>query len=360
MNKTTTMPHPAMPHPARVRAAGALVAFAAAFLGGCGKADPAPPAAPEGVAAKATAAIHALAGKPAADADGNASAETVAKAARGDLACPPKIATAARDPAAPVDDIQGVRPGLSFEEASAAVLCTGPLLVATPAQGRGFDLTVAGRRGRPEGVRQGFTARDAEARVVKSSRQIMKELQDGAMARGMNALREDLKPGQAKWFVATMGIPGQERVLSVAREERFAEGQNPTVDGVLEALVKKYGRPSLAAMPSATQLPLLRWVTDPSGQPVAQGMALAQRCAGTSDPDGSVNVTPDCGTVVQALLMPLKTNPGLVDRLQVGVVAQGGGWRLLRATEQGLGAADQQRRADEVAKANRNAKGPNL
>ncbi len=336
----------------------AAAAVVIATLTACGKSEPAPPAAPgQGVAATANAAIAALTGKPG---DGSASAEDVAKAARGDLSCPPRIVTPARAATAVVDDIQGVRPGLSYDEASAAVLCTNPLLVATPAQSRGFDLTVAGRKGRPDGVRQGFTAREAQPRVVKTSKQIMKELQDSAMARGANALREDLKPGQAKWFVATMRVPGQERVLSVAREERFAEGRSPTVDSVLEALVKKYGPPSVAVMPGPSQLPLLRWVTDPSGRPVPQGMPLGQRCVGTSDPDGSVNVTPDCGTVVQALLIPQKANPALVDRLQVGVVNQAGGWGLLRATEQGLGAVDQQRRADEVAKANRNAKGPNL
>ena len=99
-----------------------------------------------------------------------------------------------------------------------AVLCTHELLVATPAVNRGFNLKAPEARS----VRQGFGAAFAEPHVVKTSRQIMQEMQIETLARGGNAVREDLKPGQVKWFVATMGLPGQERVLSVAREERYA------------------------------------------------------------------------------------------------------------------------------------------
>ena len=208
--------------------------------------------------------------------------------------------------------------------------------------------------------RQGFSARPAEARVVKSSKQILQEMQRDTIARGGNAIREDLKPGEMKWFVATMGLPGQETVLSVAREERFGADQGQTVANVTAALLKKYGTPTRDQHATATSLPIVRWAYDPLGRLITETSPLYARCTGSSDPNGAVNLTPDCGIVVQAMLIPQKANPELVDRMQVGVVDHAGGWRMINATEQGLGQADQQRRAQEVEKAAKNGKAPSL
>lgn len=336
-----------MKHRTSPASAGATWALAAAAcaLAGCGKTDPPPVAA---------AVAPEAARTPAGPAD--ASAEQVAREARGAVSCPPRAATPPRADAAPVDDVVGVRPGMGYAEAMNAVLCTDPLLVASPAVGRGFDLKAP----QAQSLRQGFSARPAQPRVAQTGRQIVQQMQRDAMARGSNARRDDLQPGQSKWFVGTMGIAGSERVLSVAREERYASDRNPTVDSVVAALVKKYGPPMQMQAASDTRLPLLRWVSDPAGRPVAAGSGLDGRCRGASDPDGAASVSPDCGIVVQAVLFVRSDNPDLVDRLQVGVVDQAGGWRLIAATEQALGQADQQRRAVEVQKATNNAKAPTL
>ena len=157
-----------------------------------------------------------------------------------------------------------------------------------------------------------------------------------------------------------MGLPGHERVLSVAREERFAPEQSPTLDTVLDALLKKYGPPTREQRGSGSQLPIVRWTYDPQGRLVTAASPLFNKCTGSSDPDGGVNVSPDCGIVVQALLVPLTSNPKLVDRMQVGVVNQGAAYQMITATDQGLGQADEQRRAREVEKAGKNAKAPTL
>ena len=73
-----------------------------------------------------------------------------------------------------------------------------------------------------------------------------------------------------------------------------------------------------------------------------------------------MNLSPDCGTVVSALILPLRENPDLAASIQVGVVNQAGGYELLTATEQGLQQAAQQRRAQETAKAAKNAAAPKL
>lgn len=333
-----------------------LVGALVAAIAGCGKSGD---AAPGPVAIEAAAPPAPKGGNAGANAGGNnqgASAEAVAQKARSGLTCPAKIVSPARADNEPVDDVLGVRPGLSYEEALNAVLCTHELLVATPAINRGFNLKAPEART----VRQGFGAVFAEPHVVKTSRQIMQEMQIETLARGGNAVREDLKPGQVKWFVSTMGSPGNERVLSVAREERFAADENPTIDKVLGALLKKYGPATRVQAASSTQLPIVRWAYDPLGRLVAEGSPLHHKCIGISDPNGGVNVTPECGLVVQAMLFPQKANPELVDRMQVGVVNQGNGYRMIVATEAALTQADQLRRTKEVEKAAKSTKAPSL
>jgi hypothetical protein len=320
--------------------AAVLAVSAALLLGGCGKSEPAAAVSPRPAAVKSV--------------DEGESAEQVAKRARGDVACPVKPGSPPRADNAPADDVLGVRPGLGYDEAVNVVLCANPLLVATLEPSRGFDIKNYGQK-----LRQGFSARFAEPRVVKTGKEIVQDMQRDASARGMNAVREDLKPGQSKWYVGTMGVPGQERVLSVGREERFASGQNPTIDTVRAALLKKYG-PATRESGGGTQLPALRWAHDPAGQPVAPGTPLANRCVGHPDSNVGVNVNPDCGVVVEALLIPQKTNPELVDRLQVSIVNQAEGYRMLQATEQALALLDQQRRNAEVDKAAKGGKAPSL
>ena len=315
----------------------ALSLLVAALLVACGGAtDPARPA-----------------GAPKPPPSGNATAAEVAEQSRGDVDCPADVDSPARAANAPVDDVVGVRPGLTFEEAANVVLCTNEMLVASPASTRGFDLKTYGAT-----IRQGFSARFAEERIEKTSQQIMKEMQDEAMSRSGNAARADMKAGQAKWYVTTMGMPGKERVIAVAREEWFAQGRNPTMDSVSQALVQKYGEPTRRQV--LPHIIMMNWVYDPSGRHVSESSPLASQCVAMSDPDGGTSFSPDCGVVVSAQMRPMPDNPALSQLLQVGVADQAGGYQALTQTEQALEAAEMQRRAQQVKEAGKNADGPQL
>src|SRR6202008_4554327 len=128
-----------------------IVALILAFaLGACGQKSPGSAAgfAPGGSAGKSTQPRS-----------GNATAEQVAEEMRGDVDCPARVATKSRDAKAPVDDVLGVRPGLTYEEAANLVLCSHDLMVVQ-ADGRGFQIKTYG-----ETLRQGFSARLAQPRV---------------------------------------------------------------------------------------------------------------------------------------------------------------------------------------------------
>jgi hypothetical protein len=276
-----------------------------------------------------------------------ATAAEAATEARGKVECPAKVATPPRGRTAPVDDVLGVRPGMTYEEAAAVVLCTNERIVVQPATARGVDLKTYGHK-----VRQGFNARFAEPK--KTSQQHMQEMRDRQLARSTNRVVQDLKPGQVKWFVGTMGVPGNERVISVAREEWFEEGQNPTMADVEQALRKKYGTPS------KTQPGLQTWIYDPQGGRVTDASPLYTKCHGAHAPDAGTTFSPSCGIVVAAAIRPMRNNPDLAQYMQVGVVSQAGGYEAIVATEKALQQADARRRATEVENASKTTRAPKL
>jgi YD repeat-containing protein len=170
-------------------------------------------------------------------------------------------------------------------------------------------------------------------------------------------VRYDLQPGQAKWSVTTMGMPGEEKVIGAGREEWFAEGKNPPVASVVDALVKKYGTPSIDQDNSGQRF--IRWVYDPLGRLATETSPIRTQCAGTGAA-GGVSLSPDCGVVVEARVVPMADNPALARSLEVGVVDQAGGYELVSAVEQNLEQMEQQRRAKAVDEAAKNADAPTL
>src|SRR5262245_28287811 len=288
-----------------------VVVMLSAGLLACGSKGSGP--APGG---SASFAASAGAAKPR---SGNATAEQVAEEMRGDVDCPARIKTKPRDEKAPVDDVLGVRPGMTYEEAANVVLCSHDLMVVQP-DSRGFQIQTYGAT-----LRQGFNARIAQPRVEKTSKQIMQEMQDDAIGRSGNRVQEDMKAGDSKWYVATIGMPGEERVINAAREEWFAEGRNPTMESVEQALVKKYGTPTRSP-PSTGAQKYITWSYDPLGRQITETSPLFNRCSGVADPDGGANFSPDCGEVVVAAIFSMPDNPALARFFQVGVVDQAGGY----------------------------------
>jgi hypothetical protein len=277
---------------------------------------------------------------------GDATAAEVAREARGKVKCPAKVQTA-RPAGTPVDDVVGVRPGMTWDEAVNVVLCSHDLLVVTPETRRGYTMQTYGQT-----LRQGFNARFAEPRVQKTSKQILAEMQDSAIARGSNRAVRDVHPGQAKWFVSTMGLPGEERVISAAREEWFEAERLPTLASVSEALQAKYGKPTVVEDVGGSGYYLV-WAYDPSGRPSGQ-------CRTQADPDLGVELSPECGTSVSARIQPSGGNPALAEYLQVSTADQSNGYALLDGTERALQAADALRRKREVEEAASKAAKPTL
>lgn len=283
---------------------------------------------------------------------GNASAQEVAQEQRGDVSCPPRISTP-RPAGTPVDDVVGVRPGMSWDEAVNVIECDNPMLVVTENTSRTYRIETHGVK-----IRQGFDARFAEARVQKTGQEIIREMQRDAMRRANNAYEAPLQPGQTRYYVGTMGLPGQERVISVAREEYYPEGQLPTVDSVAQALIAKYGTPTQERDNGPSRS--LIWKYDPTGRLVTETSSLYNSCSMNASPDAGTNLSPDCGVSVAADIKRSTNNPGLAHSLAVASQNGAAGYAAITNTEQALARADQQRQASEMRQAEQGAARPKL
>jgi hypothetical protein len=155
-----------------------------------------------------------------------------------------------------------------------------------------------------------------------------------------------------------MGLPGQELVLSVAREEYFPDGKLPTVDSVKKALTAKYGEPT--DVNDTGQSTYLWWEYDPSGGKIASGSSLAGQCKINPSPDSGTSLSNACGVQVGAFIQSAGQNAGLAHSLAVNVQNGALGMTVLRGTEQTLAQGDAARKTKEVNDASKNAAAPKL
>lgn len=285
---------------------------------------------------------------------GNATAVQVAKEVRGGLRCPPKVAQAARPAGAPIDDIVGVRPGLSYEDALKLVLCTHDLMVFEPISSPRIRMETYGQK-----IRQGFDAHFAKERVEKTGEQVLREMRDARAARTSNRMVQEILPGESRWFVGAMGMMGKEIVTEVGREEWFAQGRQPPLASIENALIEKYGTPTKRSGFHGHAQDM-QWTFDPQGRQITEGSRLFSHCLGDPKLGGHVNFSPDCGAVIAARIHPLRDNPEIAQSLQITIVNSARGYELISSTEKALLALETARRANQVEEASKNADVPSL
>ena len=284
---------------------------------------------------------------------GEATAEQVAKEMRGKVKCPAKVSVK-RAANEPVDDVVGVRPLMPWKEAANLILCDREMLVITENSGRGYNIDTYGQT-----LHQGFDAKFAEPRKVKTSRDYMIEMSEEMTRRSGNAVDIPLEPGQVRWFASTMGLPGQEQVLSIAREEYYATDQLPPVESVLQALVEKYGQPSLVVDDNQIVM-LLYWLYDPAGNKMPPTDPRVNRCRVSVSPDAGTSLSEDCGIAVGAGIRAAQNNRELAHSLAVNAQQGAAGYALLKSTEAALQQTDETRKAEELNKARKGAAKPKL
>jgi hypothetical protein len=218
---------------------------------------------------------------------------------------------------------------MPWDEASNFVLCDNPLLVVKENSSHQFNINTSGQH-----IRQGFDAKFAAPRVDVTPEQYEQQAAELAVQRSGNAVAPPIQAGQIRFFVSSMGLPGKEQVISVSREEYFAEDKLPTVDSVKQALIAKYGQP--APMTGNPQVSYLWWEYDPAGGRINEGSPSSRACRLAASPDAGTSLSTDCGIGVAALIQISPDNPSLARSLAVTSQNGARGFALLTDTEAAL------------------------
>jgi hypothetical protein len=275
------------------------------------------------------------------------SAEEVAKSARGKLRCPASTTLPPRAENQPVDDLVGIRPGMVYDEAANAILCTDELLAMSANERRGFNLQTHGIK-----LRQGFEIKPAQPNVPMTQEALMKRMREEDRQRNNFVRVRDVPPGHSKWAVGTMGLPGQEKVINVIREQWFETERKPPTTNVERALVEKYGAPTQRKEYDGIWL---LWAFDTLGRPITETSRLYGQCELDQRIDGMLKLKPECGLTIAAKLNPPRDNELLVEFLELHIVDQAKAFTAIEETERDLLALSQGRKASELERASQQA-----
>jgi hypothetical protein len=255
--------------------------------------------------------------------------------------CPHTLTSAPRQEGEPIDDILGLRPGVSYEDAKAFLECREGLTVTTSAKFLRLNTY-----GIP--VRQRITAAAAvkctseEMRMARSSNSI-------GCAGGYKSVSEGID-------VIFTGLEGQEKAGGVWRRKEYAEGEQPPIDSLLASLTEKYGAPHDSII-ITRGIKTYAWAYDLLGRPMSKSDPNYGNCIHNPNPDinRSVNWNGACGLSIRADIHSNRQNEALATRLDVGVMHQKNFFDEGAAMQVALDAENARHKQAELEKAKQSA-----
>ena len=262
--------------------------------------------------------------------------EQIAEEVRDNLDCPAEIVTK-RAEGAPIDDIQGVRPGLTFEEAQNLVLCLDEKYVSKPGE-TGYSLNAYEYKDK---MRKGFVA------DLKDGGNILDSAGHNIMDSNGEYKRENVVPS---WEVITLGLPNEERVISVKRNEYFYNN-NPTSESTKQALTNKYGKPATINVNDYSGEITFHWAYDTFDRPITETSPLYRECARNFDS----SLGKECGVRIVAVISAVQENKKLVGGLEISIIDSAKGSEFLDQTQRKFDELDAKRRAEELKDAEKNS-----
>lgn len=216
-------------------------------------------------------------------------------------------------------DMVGVTIGMSADDAYRAIACSNPALRVEYGTGGGFNVPP------PPG---------------------------GGQMRTSIVARSDYEQ-----ITATLvGLPGQERVITIARSVRYRSGEELALDALHRQLQGKYGEMRQDFGTGVRNI-AIGHVRTPEGRPIAGNEDSPDygRCL----PIGSAaNIVGDCGLAVRFVITPNPNNRQLVSSFEAVMTDGATGMRIIDDYRAVAGRAQQQRHARDVEQAK--GRTPNL
>lgn len=205
------------------------------------------------------------------------------------------------------------------------------------------------------GVSIGMSAEDAYRAIACSNRALRVAFNDqGGFAVPPSA--DGQRPrtmitgesGQERITAALVGLPGQERVVTIRRNLEFAQGEESAVTNLIAQLEQKYG--SLAHNPNQYGAWTGLSLRDARNQPLTtEGNLLGSRCAmSVGSQMGQPDLIAECGLSVGVHINFRRDNQQLAERLVVTMSNGAFGMEQIAALQAQARGAAQQRQAQEV------------
>jgi len=207
-----------------------------------------------------------------------------------DISCPSAFNIPPLPTGAPVDDIKGLRLGVPYDVAVRYAQCP---------DGNEADSILA------EGFGPSFT-HDARGLKIRSSAYVAIGTHPEKPRYNRNPLdfdpSKELEQVESIWKFVADGMPGKEVVYGMWREQPFAEGEQPTIQSQVDALVAKYGQPTATDNDGRR----LAWLQTPDGKPMPSfDRGLINRCKYSVSADNdNLNYGGDCGRTIVAEIKP--------------------------------------------------------
>jgi hypothetical protein len=204
------------------------------------------------------------------------------------------------------------------------------------------------------GVSMGMSADDAHRAIACSNRALRVSFTDRG-GFGLPPLADGQRPrtaiigesGQERITVGLIGLPGQERVVTIRRTLNFARGQEPAVAAMISELQQKYG--GLEHNPDQYGAWSGRALRDASNQPLISvgpsGTLLASQCE-MGVLQG--NLIGECGLSIAVDIDFSRENQQLASRLVVSMSNGAFGMQQLQAYQAQARGAAEQRQSQEV------------
>ncbi len=265
--------------------------------------------------------------------------------------CPPKLTTAPRAEGTPVDDIIGLRPGLSYDEVVALIGCKEP------------DLTI--ETGRNWGIldskdietRQHVRATDGRECTLSEKSEAFQRNGGSCYQSHRKGRLEPRRDGTQTINVVFSGMPGEEKVYGVWRNVSFPKDAQPTVEGVIASLTEKYGEPQITGAVGYGKHKTFRWVFDITGRTMSKTNPSFSHCgkAVNSAFRSRQQWQTSCGITIAAKVVHIRGNDLIAKELEIGLLDQKGFYDANEQLKADIEAATQQANAAAAAKAEKAA-----
>lgn len=257
--------------------------------------------------------------------------------------CPPTLSAGAARQGGPVDDIVGLRPGMTYDDVVAVLECRDDITAFQTAE--------------MWSIRQnfGFPTRQ----LLRASNGVPCTEADRTPRAGGTRVEcdtggnrfEPLKNISEEFIVLFTGMPGEEIARAVWRRSVFPEDGYPANASLVEALTQKYGAPLIqesemnyyntAPRPGAALN--LSWPYDRGGKMFSRDQAVTfnRDCANGMKPwfGASHTWNSGCGLTIRAELMPVEGSRLMARSMDVLVVDQAALFNSSREFEAQLAAA---------------------